>query len=61
MPQIPLDAFVDFTSAIYIVNGIAGSHRWADCMESIDLQIASRRAERIANRPAESDWRAVYF
>jgi hypothetical protein len=30
-------------------------------MESIDLQIASRRAERIANRPAESDWRAVYF
>jgi len=58
--RIPLEDFTNFDTGSYFVNGIAGSHRWDDCMESIDLQIASRRREREANAPAKPDWRAVY-
>jgi hypothetical protein len=56
MAQVPLDDFVDFNTATYVVNGIAGSHRWQDCMESIDQQIAARKTERHANRPAQPSW-----
>jgi len=42
------------------VNGIAGSHRWDDCMTSIDQQIILRELHRLANPPSQLDWRAVY-
>jgi len=58
--RIPLDDFTNFDTGSYFVNGIAGSHRWDDCMTSIDQQIILRELHRLANPPSQLDWRAVY-
>ena len=58
--RIPLDDFTNFDTGNYFMNGVAGSHRWDDCMSSIDQQIVSRTLHRQANPPSQPVWRAVY-